>query len=69
MKEISPQDWNYCYGEWECSIIRENHEINSGGWLIEINAHNEHIFGCKTKKCWDLFLSEPLCDSLGNSLN
>ena len=68
MESISSLDWNYCYSEWECRVVKEKYEINAGGWIRITEANTEQLFGCKSKSCWELFLSEPMCDSLGNSL-
>jgi hypothetical protein len=49
MTRISPKDWNYCYAEWECNLLKDEYEINAGGWMRISKSEEAYLFGCKSE--------------------
>jgi hypothetical protein len=71
--EISGNEWNGCYGDWNCGIEGQmvfqskkyNYRLDAGGWIILFNKKEQRYFGCKNPDCKKYFPSDCFCNEDG----
>jgi len=71
--EISGNEWNGCYGDWNCGIEGQmifqskkyNFRLDAGGWIILFNKKEQRYFGCMNPDCKKYFPSDCFCNENG----